>query len=193
MQETNVVFKHQTKIVDTESCHGDSFNTHTEREAGIYVGVDATVRKNEGMYHTRAENFHPAFALAKTASLSAANEAGNVNLRGGFCEREVVGTEADLGFGTEHLLCEELENTLEVTHGDALINNKTFYLMEDRRMCCVRRVGTVYTAGRDDANRGLGLFHNACLNGRRLGTEKNIVCDIEDNSIGIYFLAYSAY
>ena len=175
MQEANVVFVHQTKVVDAKTRHCDSFNAHTERKARIYIGVDTAVGKNERMNHTCAENFHPALAFAKTATLTAANEAGNVNLCGRFCEREVVRTETDLGFGTEHLLCEKLKDTLEVAHGDALVNDKTLYLVEDRRVCCVGRVSTIYSTGGDVADRGLSLFHDTRLNGGCLGTEQDII------------------
>ena len=43
----------------------------------------------------------------------------------------------------------------------------------------VHCVGTVYTAGRNDADRRLLVFHGVNLDGTGLGTEKNLVGDVE--------------
>ena len=52
------------------------------------------------------EDLDPAFTLADSAALSAAGEAGDVDLCRGLGEWEVVGSEAYPRFFTEGLLCE---------------------------------------------------------------------------------------
>ena len=72
--------------------HKDSLNTHTECKSAIFFRVNSAVTKHVGVNHTRTENLDPTLALAKTASLAATCEAGNVNLSRWLGKREVVGT-----------------------------------------------------------------------------------------------------
>ena len=97
--------------------HCDSFDTQTECETGVNFGIDAAVAEYVGVNHAGTQNFDPAFALAETAALTAAYEAGNVNFCGGFGEGEVVGTETDFGLFAEHTLSKHFQSTLQVAQG----------------------------------------------------------------------------
>ena len=46
----------------------------------------------------------------------------------------------DFGLFAEHLLCKHKESALKVAHCDALVYNKTFYLVEHGGMCAVNCV-----------------------------------------------------
>ena len=168
MEESYVILVEVTHVVDVVLEHYDSLNAETECKTAVYLGIDAAVAENLRMYHTAAEDLDPALALTKSASLAAASEAGNVDLSGRLCEGEMVRTEADSCILAEHGLSKGLKSTLKVTHCNALVYYKTLYLMEERRVCCVNRVGAVNASGRDDLDGGLSLLHNSRLNGRCL-------------------------
>ena len=112
LQESYVILVEITHIVNIPLTHYDTFDTHTEGKAGVFFGIDAASAQYVGMYHARAQDLDPALALAQTAALAAANEAGYVNLRRGLGKGEMVGTEAKLGFGTEHLFGKQFKHTL---------------------------------------------------------------------------------
>ena len=84
------------------------------------------------MNHTTPKNLNPAAALAETASLTAAFEAGNVYLCTRLCEREVMGTEFRLCVLSEQLFCKLLQGSLQVRKGDVFVDNQTLNLMEGR-------------------------------------------------------------
>ena len=168
-----------THIVDTVILHGNSLNAHTESKSAVLLGVDAAVGKHVGVYHTRTEYLYPALVLADTTALAAAYKAGNVDLCRRLCEGEVVGTEAKSCVTAEKRLCEGLKHSLKVAHGDALVNHKSLYLMEQRGVSCVHRIGAVNTTGGDYSYGRLLMLHSSNLNGRGLGAEKNVFCDIE--------------
>ena len=140
LEETGVVFINQTHIVNAVIFHGNSLNAHTESKAAVFVGIYTAVGENVGVYHTCAEDLYPALVLAYTTALSATYEAGYVYLCGGLGKGEVVGTEAELCVVTEKCLCKGLEHSLEITHGDALVNYQALYLMEQGRVSSINCV-----------------------------------------------------
>ena len=139
-EETDVVFVKMSHVVDVVLSHDDSLDAHTESKAGIYIGVDVATTQNVGVYHARTEDFNPTLTFAKSATLAAAYKAGNVNLCGRLGKGEVVGTETYLCAVAEHSLCEKLKRTLEVAHGDALVNYKTLNLMEHGGVGSINRI-----------------------------------------------------
>ena len=66
------------------------------------------ISKYIGMYHTTAEDLDPAAALAETAALSTAFEAGYIHLGTGLCEWEMMRTEFYLCIRAEQLSCKLL-------------------------------------------------------------------------------------
>ena len=131
------------------------------------------------MYRTAAEDLNPALALAEPAALAAALEAADIHLGAGLGEREVMRAELNLGFRSEHLLCKLCQGSLQVCEGDVLIHHKSLDLMEGRGMGGIHFVGAEYAARRNDADRGLGLLHDADLHAGGLAAQKDILVDIE--------------
>ena len=120
----------------------DTLDAHSEGKAGVYIRVDARAAKDIRMNHARAEYLDPALALAHLAALAAAHKAGDVYLGGRLGKREMVRTEADARILAEHSAGEGLERSLEVAHGDVLVNDKSLKLMEHRRMRSIRSVAS---------------------------------------------------
>ena len=80
----------------------------------------------------------------------------------------------------EHSAGEGLERSLEVAHGDVLVNDKSLELMEHRRMGRIDRVGTINSSGGNYADRRLSrALHCMHLNRRGLRTEQDVVGNIE--------------
>ena len=129
-QKPHVAIEKEAQIVNAIAEHGHAFEAHTKGEAGVFFGVDAAVFQHEGMHHPATENLDEALTLTQAAALATALEARDVHLGGGLGEGEVVGPETHLGLLTVHLLGEDFESTLEVTHGDALIDHQAFNLEE---------------------------------------------------------------
>ena len=115
------------------------------------------------MYHTAAENLDPAAALAEPAACAVALEAGDIHVRAGFGEREMMRAELGFRIRPEQLAGKFSQSSLKVREGDILINNQSLYLVERRRMRCVHFVGTEYTSRRNHTDRQLSLFHHTRL------------------------------
>jgi hypothetical protein len=79
-EETCIVLVEKSHVIDLVLKESDSLKTYTEGKALILLRVNAAHLKNVRMNHTAAENFYPALSLTETAALSAALEAGNINL-----------------------------------------------------------------------------------------------------------------
>ena len=173
VQESNVVLIEQTDIVDLETAHNHTLQTDAEGVAGVFIRVDAAHLKHLGVNHAAAEDLDPALALAERAAFTVAAVALDIHLRRRLGEREVMRTETNDRVLAVQLFGEQLEDTLEVRHADALIDNQTLDLMEQRRVGCVNGVRTVNTARRDNADRRLALFHRADLHRGGLRAQKN--------------------
>ena len=152
-----------TDVVNVVFEHSDTLNAHTEGKSTVNLGVYAAIAEHVGVNHTCAEDLDPALALAKTAALTSAHKAGDVDLSRGLREWEVVRTEADSCVLAEFLSCKGLKHTLKVAHSNALVNNKSLYLMEKGRVSSVNSVRTVNASGRDDSYRRLLLLHGSYL------------------------------
>ena len=96
------------------------------------------------------------------AALAAAHKAGDVYLGGRLGKREVVRAEADARILAEHSAGEGLERSLEVAHGDVLVNDKSLELMEHRRMRCIDRIGTINSSGETTRIGGFPARSIAC-------------------------------
>ena len=91
----------------------------------------------------------------------------------------MVGTETYLGVLAVKLLHKQVKCAVQVAESYALVDNKSLYLVEKRRMCSVNCVGTVNTAGRDYSDRRLSLLHGTYLYAGGLSSENHIVVDVE--------------
>jgi hypothetical protein len=86
--------------------HGDALDAHAEGEAGDLFGVVGVIGGVElsaffgdrgedgGVDHAAAEELDPAGVLALAAALAAAEDAGDLDVGGGFGEGEEAGEEA---------------------------------------------------------------------------------------------------
>jgi len=136
------------------------------------------------MNHTCAEKLNPAFALAGGAANAAALVALNVHLAAGLGEGEVMGTETGLGALAVKLLNNGVESAFQVSHGNALINGHTLYLVEHGGMSCVNLVLAVNAAGSNNADGQLHSIHCAYLHRRGLAAEHYAAVLVEIEGVG---------
>ena len=116
--------------------------------------------------------------LAQGAALAVALEAAYVHLHARLGEREVGGTQTGAGIGTEQLLHEGVQRTLQVAQRDALIHDQTFHLVEH---VAVGSVGVrAEDAARDEHLDGrLLAVHGADLAAGSLGAEQELIGQVE--------------
>ena len=181
VQETHIVLIEITDIGDLEPAHDQALQTDAECIARILVRINAADLENLRVNHAAAQNLNPALTVAYRAVriLTVALEALIVHLSGRLGKREVVRTEADNRLLTVQLLRKHFENSLQIGHADALVDDQTLDLMEQRGMGRIDVVTAEYTARCNDADRRLLVFHRADLNRRGLRAENNIIGYIE--------------
>ena len=73
---------------------------------------------------------------------------------------------------------QELERSLEVGEGDALVDGEPLDLVEDRVALRIGRVAPVDAAERDHVDGRLLRLHRPHLRGRRLGAEDDVVAQV---------------
>src|SRR5680860_172886 len=166
--EADVALEHVAHVLDAVAEHQGSVDAHAEREAGVAVVVDAAGREHPRVHHTAAAPLDPALALARAAvldrrRLAAADEAPEVDLGAGLGEREVRRPEARGDAGPEDRLGEVVQRTLEVGHGDALVDDESLDLVEHRTVRGVVLVGAEDSAGTHDVDRRRPGQHRARL------------------------------
>ena len=88
-------------------------------------------------------------------------------------------TELNLCVLSEKSLCKFLKRSFKVCKCDILVDNKTLYLMECRRMCGIHLIWTENSARCYHSYRKLSFLHLMYLNWRCLRTKKYILCNIE--------------
>ena len=110
---------------------------YEDREA---LADSSAVFEDLRVNHTCAEKLDIALTLTNRTALSAAHIAAYINLTAWFCEREVMWTEAKLAVIAVKLLHKHFKSTLKVRHFNALINNKAFNLVENRRMSSINSI-----------------------------------------------------
>ena len=120
--------------------HQRALDTHAEREARIDLGINTVRAQHVRVDHAAAAPLDPARAALLLGE-------PQVHLGAGLGEREVRGTQTSLRLGAEHGLGEVVENALQVSHRQALINGKTLDLVEHGRVGRVERVGAEDLAG----------------------------------------------
>ena len=79
-QEAGVVLGEHTKVGHTVFQVSDALHTHTEGIARVLSAVDAAGLEHIRVYHSAAQNLHPAGMLAEAAALAATDVAGDVHL-----------------------------------------------------------------------------------------------------------------
>ena len=116
--------------------------------------------------------------LAQGAALAVALEAAHVHLHAGLGEREVGGTQAGAGVGTEQLLHEGVQCALQIAQRDAFIHDQTFHLVEHGAVSSVR-VRAEHAAGDQHLDGRLLAVHSADLTTGGLSAQQELIRQIE--------------
>ena len=74
---------------------------------------------------------------------------------------------------------EFVEDVFQVGHGDALVHDEPFELVEEEAVRGVHGVGAIDPAGRDDADGRPALLHHADLHRARLAAQQHVVVEEE--------------
>src|SRR6476620_10502421 len=90
IKEPDIGVVQNPDVRDVVPKHGDARRAHTERPAGVFVSVETRGVDDRWMHHSRAENFHPAGALAAGAAGAMTELALDIHLSGWLGEREVA-------------------------------------------------------------------------------------------------------
>ena len=107
----------------------------------------------------------------------------DIHLTGRLCKGEVVGTEPGFGACSIELLHHSVQGSLQVRHGNVLINHHALHLVEHRGMGGIYLILPVYPArGQDADGERLGL-HGMDLHGRGLAAEHHPTVLIEIEGI----------
>ncbi|KAG1647761.1 hypothetical protein GQR58_030342 [Nymphon striatum] len=139
--EADVVVHEFTDVVELVAHNGQAVDAETEGKALPDLGVNAAVAEHVGVHHAAAAKFKPA-AVGAT----------DVELCGRLGEREVRRTKAALDVGAKERLHELVDGASEVTHGDALVDDKAFDLVERRQVRGVGSVSAEGATGSDDVH-----------------------------------------
>ena len=75
-------------------------------------------------------------------------------------------------------MSKSLQKSFEVAKSYVFVDDKSFHLLEHRRMSRVV-VGSVYLARTNYSDRRLSLYHSPCLHRRSMRTQKYVVSNIE--------------
>ena len=158
--------------------HRDTVKTEAECESRELFRIDAAVLEHVRIDRAAAADFHPARALATTATLATAEHAAHVHFCGRFREREEARTEASLDACTKEFVHEHLEHALEVGEANVFVNDKTFALLEHRSVCCIV-IDAEHVARSNHAERRLVRFHVVNLGARCVRAEHDLVVHVE--------------
>src|SRR5207248_2063611 len=120
--------------------HRDALDAETEREPLELAGVNADVAEHVGIDPAGAAHLDPAGVLAGRTTLTAADEAGDVELDRRLREREEARSHADLALLPEQRAEELQHGPLQVGQRDPAVDCEALHLKEDRRVRRVRRV-----------------------------------------------------
>ena len=136
VEEAHIILAEHAQVLHHVLQVGDALHAQAEGVAAIDCAVDATGLEHSGIHHATTQDLDPARVLAETAALAATQHASHVHLGAGLGEREVAGTQADLGLGTEEFLGEMQQHLLQVGKGHILVNVQTLNLVEEAVGAC---------------------------------------------------------
>ena len=125
IDETDIIFIEKTHIIDFVLQECNAFKAYAKSKAAVFFRIEPAHFKDMRMYHAAAKDLNPSGAFAEAASFASAFEAGNVHFGRRFRRWEMMRTELCLCIRTEELFCENIKSTLQVCHGDVLVDYKT--------------------------------------------------------------------
>src|SRR6478735_6650289 len=70
--ESRIVLEQQPNVRNVVTKHQHALHAHSEGEAGVSLGIDATVREHIRVNHSAAENLQPTGGFAHAAAGSSA-------------------------------------------------------------------------------------------------------------------------
>src|SRR5215813_4535185 len=170
LQEPDIIFVHQ---------RAQSIQTQSEREAGELFGIDRDGAQHVRVDHSRPAHLDPAGAFADATATAAAFEAGVIDLRARFDEREIGWAEARACFGAEEQPHELLDRAFQDAERDAAVYKQSFDLVEHRIMRGVGGVAAENAPWRGHAQRRAALLHRVNLHRRSLRTQRQPLVDVE--------------
>lgn len=115
LEETDIVLGEHAQILDLIFQIGDSFDTHTQGEARIFLGIDAASVEHIRIHHAATEDFNPSGPFTERASFTTAKVARDIHLGRWLCKREIARAEAYLSLLTKHLAGEIEQGLLQIS------------------------------------------------------------------------------
>src|SRR5215813_11399475 len=89
LQEPDIIFVQQPDVIEPVPQRAQPIQPQSEGESAEFFGVNADGPQHVRVDHSRPAHFDPAGAFADAAAGAVAFEAGVINLRARFDEREI--------------------------------------------------------------------------------------------------------
>src|SRR6266545_1785410 len=179
LQEPDIIFVQQPDVIQLVHQRAQPIQSQSEREAGELFGIDRDGAQHVRVDHSRPAHLDPAGAFADATAPAAALEAGVIDLRARFDEREIGRAEARARFGAEEQTHELLDRAFQVAERDAAVYKQSFDLVEHRIMRGVGSVAAEDAPGRGNAQRRAALLHRVNLHRRGLRAQRQPLVDVE--------------
>src|SRR5262249_51160383 len=99
LQEPDIIFVQQPDVIQPVHQRAQPIQSQSEGEAGEVFGIDRDGAQHVRVDHSRPAHLDPAGTFADATAPAAALEAGVIDLRARFYEREIGWAEARACFG----------------------------------------------------------------------------------------------
>src|SRR4030042_1526130 len=156
-------------ILDAVAQHRQPFDTHSERETAVFLGVDTAAAEYIGVGHAGPQYLQPAGVFTSPASGALAHAAFDSHFHAGLDEREVIDAEAVFSILAEVTSCELVKDSLEVGHGNAFVHRYAVDMVENIEVCGIGRLIAVALAHLDGSYRRFIFLQGARGYGCRVG------------------------
>ena len=143
------------------------------------AGSRSTLQEDVRVDPACAAHLDPARVLARRAALTAADEAGDVELDRRLGEREEARPHAHLPLGAKKRPEELQHRALQVGERDPAVDREALDLQEDRRVGRVRRVAAIAAARRNHVERRRAREHRTDLVRRGMRAQDGVVVEVE--------------
>ena len=167
-------------VIDSMPQHDHPLDPETEGEAGMDLGVVASIGQHLRVDDSRPEDLQPAGFLAHSAAAAAAEIAVDVDLDAGLGEGEVAAPEDHAAVRSEELVHELFQDALQVGHRDTRSHRQSLNLVELDLAAPGDLLVAVHGAGQQDPDRLGGKSpHRPDLAGGGVGSEPHVLADVE--------------
>src|SRR4030042_2490094 len=109
-------------ILDAVAKQRHPFDTHSESETAVFLGVDTAAAEYIGVGHAGPQYLQPAGVFTYPASGALAHAAFDSHFHAGLDEREVIDAEACFSILPEVTSCELVKDSLEGGPGNAFVH-----------------------------------------------------------------------